>query len=160
VRFAERPGGDRSKRPVREIVGVDPRLTRRWSARRQVIDVRRAELAAAFVRDHGRPPTRVEMLELAQQATLETRDRKHEPRTLAEQRTVWRTEAIETLGGLERVGAMLHQALDPPNSDVPTVTAAWLSQSADRVIATLEEHRATWQYWHLWVPDHLRRSRR
>jgi len=90
------------------------------------------------------------MLELAQQATLDTPDRKHEPRTLAEQRTVWRTEAIETLGGLERVDA-LHQALDPANSGVPTVTAAWLSQSADRVIATLEEHRATWQYWHLWA---------
>jgi hypothetical protein len=101
------------------------------------------------VRDHGRPPTRVELLEPAQQATLETRDRKHEPRTLAEQRTIWRTEAIETLGGLERVDAMLHQALNPPNSDAPTVTAAWLSQSADRVIATLEEHHATWQYWHL-----------
>jgi conjugative relaxase-like TrwC/TraI family protein len=41
VRFADRPGGDRSKRPVREIVGVDPRLSQRWSARRQVIDLRR-----------------------------------------------------------------------------------------------------------------------
>ena len=51
---------------------------------------------------------RVEMLELAQQATLETRDRKHEPRTLAEQRTVWRTEAIKTLGGLE--GGRRHAA--------------------------------------------------
>src|SRR5918994_478000 len=48
VRFAERPGPDRSKRPVREIVGVDPRLTRRWSARRQVIEDRRAELATRF----------------------------------------------------------------------------------------------------------------
>ena len=74
VRFAERPGRDRSKRPVREIVGVDPRLNQRWSARRQVIDVRKAELAADFARDHGRPPGRVEMLQLAQQATLETRD--------------------------------------------------------------------------------------
>jgi hypothetical protein len=46
VRFAERPGRDRSKRPVREIVGVDPRLTRRWSARRQVIDVRRGVAGA------------------------------------------------------------------------------------------------------------------
>ena len=101
VRFAERPGRDRSKRPVREIVGVDPRLNQRWSARRQVIDVRRAELAADFARDHGRPPGRVEMLQLAQQATLETRDAKHEPRTLAEQRAVWRTEAVETLGGPE-----------------------------------------------------------
>jgi len=31
VRFAERPGTDPAKRPIREIVGVDPRLNRRWS---------------------------------------------------------------------------------------------------------------------------------
>src|SRR5215207_6743061 len=97
VRFAERSRADRSKRPVREIVGVDSALSQRWSRRRQVIDVRRAELAADFARDHGRPPGRVEMLQLAQQATLETRDAKHEPRTLAEQRTVWRAEAAATL---------------------------------------------------------------
>jgi conjugative relaxase-like TrwC/TraI family protein len=34
VRFAERPGTDPTKRPIREIVGVDPRLNRRWSTRR------------------------------------------------------------------------------------------------------------------------------
>ena len=113
VRFAERPGRDRSKRPVREIVGIDPALNQRWSKRRQVIDVRRAELAAAFTRDHGRPPGRVEMLQLAQQATLETRDAKHEPRTLAEQRTVWRTEAIDTIGGPKRIDAMIGQVLNP-----------------------------------------------
>ena len=39
-----------------------------------------------FQHDHGRPPTPVEALQLAQQATLETRDAKHEPRTLTEQR--------------------------------------------------------------------------
>ena len=152
VRFAERPGRDRSKRPVREIVGVDPRLNQRWSARRQVIDVRKAELAAAFARDHGRPPGRVEMLNLAQQATLETRDRKHEPRTLAEQRAVWRTEAVETLGGGHEIEEMLRRTLNPPAlRPVPTVTAGWRTEIADRVVAALEEHRATWQYWHLWA---------
>ncbi len=152
VRFAERPGRDRSKRPVREIVGVDPRLNQRWSARRQVIDVRKAELAAAFARDHGRPPGRVEMLNLAQQATLETRDRKHEPRTLAEQRAVWRTEAVETLGGGHEIEEMLRRTLNPPAlRPVPTVTAGWRTEIADRVVAALEEHRATWPYWHLWA---------
>ncbi len=34
VRFAERPGTDPTKRPIREIVGVDPRLNERWSSRR------------------------------------------------------------------------------------------------------------------------------
>src|SRR5829696_47595 len=53
VRFAERPGSDPRKRPVREIVGVDPRLNQRWSARRQVIEARQAELAASFLQDHG-----------------------------------------------------------------------------------------------------------
>ena len=151
VRFAERPGGDRSKRPVREIVGVNSRLNQRWSARRQVIDVRKAELAAEFAQDHGRPPGRVEMLQLAQQATLETRERKHEPRSLAEQRAVWRTEAVEILGGDHAVAVMLQQALNPPITADPVVTDALRVETADRVVAALEEHRATWQYWHLWA---------
>ncbi len=151
IRFAERPGGDRSKRPVREITGVDPQLNQRWSSRRQIIDVRAAELANDFTQTHSRPPGRVEMLQLAQQATLETRDRKHEPRTLAEQRSIWRAEAGEILGGTERVEAMQHAALNPPAVAAPALTAVWRAATADRVVATLEEHRATWQYWHLWA---------
>jgi TrwC relaxase len=85
VRFAGRADGDPRLRPIREIVGVDPALNRRWSARRASIETRRGELARQFQRDHGRPPTLVEMLHLAQQATLETRSAKHEPRTLTEQ---------------------------------------------------------------------------
>ena len=38
VRFAERPGTDPAKRPIREIVGVDPRLNQRWSTRRAHIN--------------------------------------------------------------------------------------------------------------------------
>jgi hypothetical protein len=72
VRFAARPGADPSKRPIREIVGVDPRLIQRWSTRRAHINLRRGELAVQFQAEHGRPPTPVEALYLAQQATLET----------------------------------------------------------------------------------------
>jgi hypothetical protein len=70
VRFSERPGTDPAKRPIREIVGVDPRLNQRWSTRRAHINTRRGELAIQFQHDHGRPPTPVEALHLAQQATL------------------------------------------------------------------------------------------
>ena len=69
LRFAERPNQDPRKRPVREIVGVHPALTARWSARRASIEARRAVLAADFQQTHGRPPTSVESLQLAQQAT-------------------------------------------------------------------------------------------
>jgi conjugative relaxase-like TrwC/TraI family protein len=114
VRFAERPGSsDPGKRPVREIVGVDPRLNQRWSTRRAHIQVRQEELAIAFQHDHGRPPTPIEALHLAQQATLETRDAKHEPRSLAEQRATWQAEAEQVLGGRDAVTAMVGKALTP-----------------------------------------------
>ena len=98
VRFAERPGTDPAKRPIREIVGVDPRLNQRWSTRRAHINTRRGELAIQFQHDHGRPPTPVEALHLAQQATLETRDAKHEPRSLAEQRSTWLERSRSSAG--------------------------------------------------------------
>ena len=113
VRFADRPGRDRTKRPVREIVGIDPALIGRWSSRRRAIDVRSAELAAAFTADHGRALSPVEQIQLAQQATLETRDPKHEPRTLSEQRATWHAQAVEVMGGAGQVAAMVTQALRP-----------------------------------------------
>ena len=120
VRFAERPGTDPGKRPVREIVGVDPALNQRWSTRRAAIETRRGELATQFQADHGRPPTPVEAMQLAQQATLETRDAKHEPRTLAEQRAAWRTQAAGVLGGRRRRrGHGARRPCTPPPSRRP-----------------------------------------
>src|SRR5215212_3775640 len=114
VRFAERPGTDPAKRPIREIVGVVPRLNQRWSTRRAHINTRRGELAIRFQQDHGRPPTPVEALQLPQQATLETRDAEQEPRSLTEQRTTWLSEAAAVLGGAEAVAPMVRTALAPP----------------------------------------------
>ena len=113
LRFAERPDQDPRKRPIREIVGVDPALTARWSARRAAIETRRAVLAADFQRTHGRPPTPVESLQLAQQATLETRQAKHQPRSLAEQRKAWFAQAADVLGGPDAVQLMVRKALSP-----------------------------------------------
>src|SRR5205823_903334 len=90
VGFEDRPSADARKRPIREIVGVDTRLTALWAQRRAAIDAHHAELAARFQAEHDRPPTNVEALHLAQQATLETRDPKHEPRSYTEQRQAWR----------------------------------------------------------------------
>ncbi len=46
VRFADRTDTDPDKRPVREIVGVDPALNQRWSTRRLLIKDRQGELAS------------------------------------------------------------------------------------------------------------------
>jgi conjugative relaxase-like TrwC/TraI family protein len=149
VRFAERPGTDPAKRPIREIVGVDPRLNRRWSTRRAHIEVRRGELAIQFQHDHGRPPTPVEALHLAQQATLETRDAKHEPRSLAEQRATWLTEATAVLGSSEVIASMVQTALAPSAETTPLVDARWVSQTASHILTVIEQSRSTWQVWHV-----------
>jgi limonene-1,2-epoxide hydrolase len=149
VRFAARAGADPGKRPIREIVGVDPRLNQRWSTRRTHINLRRGQLAIQFQQDHGRPPTPVEALQLAQQATLQTRDAKHEPRSLAEQRTTWLNEASTVLGGRSAVASMVATALTPAAETPRMADAHWVALTADRVLAAMEETRSTWQMWHV-----------
>jgi TrwC relaxase len=149
VRFAERPGTDPAKRPIREIVGVDPRLNQRWSTRRAKINVRRGELAIQFQQDHGRPPTPVEVLQLAQQATLETRDAKHEPRSLAEQRATWLNEAAAVLGGQDAVEGMVQTTLAPPAESPTIADSLWVAETADHILTVMEESRSTWQMWHV-----------
>jgi hypothetical protein len=149
VRFAERPGTDPGKRPIREIIGVDPRLNQRWSTRRAHINTRRGELAIQFQKDHGRPPTSVEALHLAQQATLETRDAKHEPRSLAKQRATWLKEAAAVLGGCGGVAAMVQTALTPRVAIATIADARWVAETAGHVLAVMEESRSTWQMWHV-----------
>ncbi len=106
-------------RPVREVSGVAPELNARWSTRRAEIEAYREQLVAAFQRDHGRPPTVVESVKLAQQATLATRDVKHEPRTVSEQRAVWHRQAVEVLGGEDQLRHMLARASDPAATTRP-----------------------------------------
>ena len=148
LQFAERPNQDPRKRPVREIVGVNPSLNARWSARRASIETRRAVLAADFQRTHGRPPTPVESLQPAQQATLETREAKHEPRTLAEQRTTWFGQAAEVLAwGRRRPHDGGGRA--PPRVITTRDWCPMARHGSGPVLAAMEERRSTWQVWHV-----------
>lgn len=151
VMFTDRPGGEVGRRPVRELVGVDPRLLSFWSSRRTAIDARRAELAGRFQADHGRPPTPVEALKLAQRATLETRQTKHEPRSRSQQRQVWREQAQHLLGGghLASMLAGVRQPAAALTAPRPEVTPVWVEQAARRVVETVQSGRATWREAHL-----------
>jgi DNA primase catalytic core len=150
IRFADRPDGDPNKRPVREIAGVDGELPRLWSSRRASIDTRRAALSAQFQADHGRPPTPKEAVSLAQQANLETRQRKHQLRSYAEQRAAWRTEALAVLGGESGLRDYLRSALAPRRGpEVKRPTRTWVDQTAQHVLLTVQSSRATWQVNHV-----------
>jgi len=150
VRFTDRDTGDGGKRAVREIVGVDPALNSVWSSRRASIEVRRAELVTVFQARHGRVPSAVETLALSQQATLETRAGKHEPRSHAEQRQQWRIEAVAVLGGERALAAMVHQAVPGTRPEAGTqVTAQWVQDTAAGVLTVVSRSRATWQADHV-----------
>ncbi len=147
IRFVERSTAA-GKRPVREIDGVDLALAARWSTRRGQIEHRRDELAATFLADHGRPPTEAEMIALAQRANLETREAKHEPRSLAEQRATWRGQAEQALG-IGGVDGMLAAVFNRPAINPKTPSIDWLIDTSARVIGVLESERSTWQSWHV-----------
>ncbi|WP_152180153.1 MobF family relaxase [Nostocoides sp. F2B08] len=162
VRFVDVAHRDPRKRPTREIVGVDPALASRWSTRRAHITARTSELARAFQADHGRPPTPVEAIKLAQQATLETRDAKHPARSFAEQRESWAEQARAVLGSDHATRAMVAAALSPAAAAGPRIDTAWIQATAARIGGILAEHRSVWQQVHVYAeaqrqvrPTHL-----
>jgi len=140
------------RRSVREIVGIPTELATAWSSRRAAIDTRRAALAVQFQADHGRPPTPIEVVKLAQQATLETRDAKHEPRSEADQRRVWRREAAGVLGG-DRAVDDLARAVTVTRTlarrGAVTVGRKQVRDIVASTAAVVREHRSTWQVWHV-----------
>ena len=140
--------GRDGKRPVFEITGVDPRLLAGWSSRRRQITSRTAELVAAFEADHERPPTVTEKLDLAQQATLDTRAAKHEPRSEAEQRAAWRAQANHILGvgGVDR---MLAEVWAQPLEQRSTFDDRFMNDTARRVVGVVESERSAWTVWHV-----------
>ena len=140
--------GRDGKRPVYEIAGVDPRLLARWSSRRHQVTARTAELVAQFQEAHERPPTPLEKLALAQQATLETRQAKHEPRSEAEQRAAWYVEAELVLGPGE-LGRMLTTVVSQPQRSAPRVDDAFVAGTAQRVITIVESERSSWTAFHV-----------
>jgi conjugative relaxase-like TrwC/TraI family protein len=140
--------GRDGKRPVYEIAGVDPRLIARWSSRRHQITARTAELVAQFQADHERPPTPVEKLALAQQATLDTRQAKHVPRSESEQRVAWRVQAERVLAPGE-LGRMLTQVWSPTRPAPAAVDEKFVARVAERVIAIVESERSSWTEFHV-----------
>ena len=149
VRFSERPGtGGRGRRGIREIAGVPAELMGLWSSRRVMIEDRHAELVADFRAAHGRTPTAKEQIALAQTATLDTRQRKHEPRSHAEQRDQWRREAAAAIGETG-ITQMLLATTGTRQARPERVTPALIRTLAASTMDTVTEHRSTWQVWHV-----------
>jgi conjugative relaxase-like TrwC/TraI family protein len=135
-----------SERARWEISGVPESLMAEFSQRVEQIERSKDDLIEAFVADHGRQPTGVEILRLRQQATIATRPAKSH-RSLAEMSEHWRRRA----GNLENsyaAGAWVTSLRN--RNDLPVLVAAdlaepMLADAARAVVAAVAERRATYR---------------
>ena len=150
VAYVARAGG--GKEPVMELAGADLALCDGFSQRSKVINRRVAELSREFQATHGREPTPVESLDLAQRANLETRQAKHDPKSHEDQRAEWASFAAAR--GVD-VEALVAGQLSAPVTKFE-VSDGWLDAQAESVRVSLTESRARWGRNHLEAEVHRR----
>jgi len=83
---------------------------------------------------------------------LETRDAKHELRSEADQRRVWRREAAAVLGGdraVDDLARAVTATRTPARRGAVTVGRKQVRDIVASTAAVVREHRSTWQVWHV-----------
>jgi len=140
----EARGRRHSTRPRYEVTGVGEALMGEFSQRAGQIAAYRDDLSAAFVTAHGRQPSAVEQMRLAQHATLATRPRKTHA-SLAELTDGWRTRAARHIGD-EQVAwvASLKDRNDLPLLRADDLADPILQDAAQAVLASVAERHATY----------------
>lgn len=134
------------KRPVLEVKGISDALMRDFSSRRESITPVLNRLVDDYTRQHGRAPSKKQMMKLAQQATLDTRPEKEGGKTLGELRKGWAERAHQF---------MTRQEIDHLVTDVTTIDPELESPSIDvneigmSVVQTVSENRGVWSTRHL-----------
>ena len=135
VRFEAR-GGEGESAVKMEIVGVGDDLIDAFSTRRASIQERLEELVEQYHGEHGRAPSKKIRMQLAQQATLDTRSKKQHV-SLPDRMHAWRAQTptryhIEDFAPAATGGQVL---------DVEAL--------ANATIAGLEKRRSTWTKRHV-----------
>jgi conjugative relaxase-like TrwC/TraI family protein len=152
-------GWDPSKRlhsdvPKYEVAGVPAALQREFSTRTVEINEATDELIGRFKAARGRAPSSREVLQLRQQATLQTRpDKQVQP--LAQQVLRWRARAATVLG-TDPV-AWVHTLRD--RNDLPLLRAddfadAMLRDAGAVAVYTVSEKRATFSRSNIFAEMH------
>lgn len=137
------------KRAVRELVGMRPEIIDAMSSRRAQIEAKAAELEAAFRASHGRTPTPKEATKLHQTANLATRQRKHEPRSFAEQRVQWRGQVSAVLGPKESLQGFLSGVMAGGRLREGRLSDAQIHDVAGHIIEVIEGSRACFSIDHV-----------
>ncbi len=135
-----------SERTHWEITGVPETLMAEFSQRVEQIERSKDDLIEAFVADHGRQPTGVEIVRLRQQATIATRPAKSH-RSLSEMTEHWRRRAGDIDAGYaERAWvASLRDRSDLPLLTSGDLAEPMLEDAARAVVAAVAERCATYR---------------
>ncbi|WP_345603274.1 MobF family relaxase [Tomitella cavernea] len=143
----------RGRQDVIELAEVPRELCEHFSSRRRQIEVSYDALVVEFRRTHaGRTPGPREQYGLYQQANLDTRASKQESASLSDKRDRWRVQAADFLGGQRKVSSLsrVWSRLSPTKVRTGYLsTTAMFDQSAESVLAQVENTRATWQEPHV-----------
>ena len=150
VRWAFRSRGAQ-RTPAHEITGLGEDLLAAFSTRSASITSELAGLSARFHADHGRAPTRTEVLKLRQQATLATRPEKTS-HPLGELLSRWADTARQVTGRTPRQITAEVLARDPGRPVRSTqVGDEAVTRIATMVSQGLVERRATFTEWNMWA---------
>jgi conjugative relaxase-like TrwC/TraI family protein len=145
--FSVRAGEAADTSLMREIDGIPGALTWHFSSRRSDIEDRYAQLVRGYRREHGYEPGRKTAYQLARQATIETRQPKKHPRSLAAMREAWRLSAV-TAFGPDIIETIAHSAPGPGSTPAATLDLDVPALAAS-ITATMAEKRSTWTEWNL-----------
>jgi conjugative relaxase-like TrwC/TraI family protein len=148
VRFTPRPTATAGKQPVREVDAIPADWIALFSQRRRQVEARYEHLLRDFRQAHGRDPTRAVAHQLARQATVDTREGKKPPRSLAAMRADW-TDTISHTYGADAITVLDAITITPRPATTATWTEQQLDQLAATVVARVAEARATWTRWNL-----------
>jgi conjugative relaxase-like TrwC/TraI family protein len=151
VTFTARPDTTGGREPVREIDGVPFGMTDYFSRRRAAIEKRYGQLVRDYRAAHGHDPPAAVTHQLARQATLDTRQGKKPPRSLADKRATWRAELDDRFGAgaAARLMAAVPGRPRPPTAPQQPADVPNLDQIAERILATVATRRSTWTIWNV-----------
>lgn len=141
----------RNRTPGFEVEGLPDRLLAAFSTRSTSITAELDRLRAKFHADHGRGPSRREVVKLRQQATLATRPAKI-ARPLGELRQLWAITATRLTG--KPLPAITAEALSQqPNRRLRSkqVGRESVDRIADQVCTGLLERRSVFTEWNMWA---------
>ncbi len=146
VTFAPRTDTPVGKQPVYEVDGIPVSLLEEFSRRAQIED-RQAELAREYKEKYGKnPPKKVQYAQV-QQATLDTRNAKNPPRSLAELREEWRERASAIL--VENNPQELVDGVQNDRDARPPFVPANLPSLVEEVADSLSRKAGSWTVFSL-----------